>query len=86
MYSVFFTSKAEKNLEKIAKKDAKKTVQKISKLSYPFPTGLDIKPITGISNFYRLRSGRIRALFEMDKTKNEIWIRKVGYRGGIYKF
>ncbi|OGM14154.1 hypothetical protein A3D84_03595 [Candidatus Woesebacteria bacterium RIFCSPHIGHO2_02_FULL_42_20] len=86
MYSVFFTSKAEKDLEKIAKKDVKNTLQKVSKLTYPFPNNLDIKPISGVNSFFRLRSGRIRALFEADKTKNEIWIRKVGYRGGIYKF
>ena len=86
MYSVLFTSNTEKDLEKIAKKDAKKTVQKISKLNYPFPTSLDIKPITGVTNFYRLRSGRTRVIFEIDKTKKEIWIRKIGYRGGVYKF
>jgi len=86
MYEVYFTKKSDKDLSKLTSKDTKRILQKISKLTFPFPKNLDIKPIVGVKGFYRLRSGKLRVIFEADKEKKEIWIRKVGYRGGIYQF
>ncbi len=86
MYEVLFTKKAEKQLSKLASKDIKLTLQKISKLTFPFPKGINIDDITGVPNFYRLRTGKVRVLFEVDRSKKEIWIRKVGYRSGFYRF
>ncbi|MCK9272882.1 plasmid stabilization protein [Candidatus Gracilibacteria bacterium] len=47
-------------------------------------TGLDIKPLSGKENYFRCRIGNIRIIY----TKNingEIEIKKIGYRGDIYK-
>lgn len=85
-YKIFFTKKAEKDLNKLAKIDAKSTVEKIAKITLPFPPELDIKKIPAVPRFYRLRIRKIRAIFELDKDKKEIWIRKIKYRGGVYRF
>jgi len=85
MYKIFITSKAKKQLVRLAKKDAKKTVQIILKITYPFSRNLDIKKIVGQNKFYRLRFGRVRVIFEIDKKKKEIWIRKIDYRSGAYR-
>lgn len=85
MYEVYFTKKSEKELNKIAEHDRVNLLNKISELAFPFPKSFDIAKISGVQNFYRLRSGKTRTIFEVDQTKKEIWIRKVGYRGQIYK-
>jgi len=84
MYEILFTKKAEKNLKKLAHSDRIKIIDKIEKLDFPFPRNLNIESIVKVKGFYRLRLGKLRAIFEIDRKKKKIWIRKVGYRGGIY--
>lgn len=81
-----FSKKAEKELTHLASLDAKRILAKISLLNFPLPSQLDIKPIKGAKDFYRLRVGKTRAIFEIDLEKKEVWIRKIGYRGGVYRF
>lgn len=85
MYEVHFTNKSRKEIKKIAEFDKKNLLKRISSLDFPFPANLDISKMTEIEGFYRLRSGNIRTLFEVDQKKKEIWIRKIKYRGQIYK-
>lgn len=85
MYKVLFTRKSERELDRLAKRDAKNLLKKLSKLTYPLPSNLNIRKITRVKGFYRLRIGNIRVLFEVDFKRKEIWIRKVGYRGGFYR-
>jgi len=84
MYKIFFTKRAEKDLGKIAGSDKRRILNKVSVLNFPLPSGLDISSLTGVESFYRLRVGRVRVIFEIDKGKKEIWIRHLGYRGSIY--
>jgi len=86
MYKIYATNKAERGLKRLSKKDAKKVSQEILKLKNPFRKDLNIKKITGYKGFFRLRTKRVRVLFEVDKKKKEIWIRKIGYRPGFYRF
>ena len=83
-YHIFLTKKAEKNLTQLASHDAKHIIRRLEQLSIPFPHTLDIKKMSGTPGFYRLRSGRIRALFEVLEKPKEIWVRKIDYRGNIY--
>jgi len=86
VYKIFFTSKSEKELYRLASTDIKRILEILPKLtSIPFTQNLDIKKLTNIEGFYRLGLGKLRILFEIDKKKSEIWIRKVGYRGGVYR-
>lgn len=83
-YAIFFTKKSEKDLTHLAAHDAKTIVRRLEQLDIPFPMNLDIKKMSGVPGFYRLRSGSVRALFEVLEKQKEIWIRKIDYRGNIY--
>jgi len=83
MAKVFFTKDAEKELSKFTKNDRVKVIDKVSSLDIPPPTVLDVRSIAGVDGYYRLRVGKIRIIFEREK--DVIWIRKVGYRGDVYK-
>ena len=83
-YSIFFTKKSEKNLTHLATDDARHIIRRLERLDVPFPDNLDIKKMSGTPGFYRLRSGSVRALFEIFEKQKEIWVRKIDYRGNIY--
>lgn len=83
-YHIFFTKKSEKNLTHLASFDAKNIIARLQQLDIPFPNNLDIKKMFGASGFYRLRSGSVRAIFEVLEKQKEIWVRKIDYRGNIY--
>lgn len=84
IFKIFLTNKSEKNLTQLASYDAKNIIRRLQQLDVPFPINLDIKKISGIPGFYRLRSGNVRAIFEILEKKKEIWVRKIDYRGNIY--
>lgn len=83
-YKVFFTKKSEKDLTHLAAYDAKHIIRRLQQLDVPFPNHLDIKKMSGSPGFYRLRSGSVRAIFEILENQKEIWVRKIDYRGNIY--
>jgi len=85
VYRVYFTSRSEKELSKLSPIDIKKVLPKFSQLISPFKSSLDIKKLTNQADFYRLRVGKVRIIFEIDEVKKEVWVRKIGYRGGIYR-
>lgn len=83
-FKIFLTKKSEKNLTQLASYDAKNIIQRLQKLEIPFPKNLDIKKMSGVPGFYRLRSGSVRAIFEVLEKEKEIWVRKIDYRGHVY--
>lgn len=85
MYKVFFTKKADKQISKIAKTDAKRILEKVSKLNYPFPTNFDITKIASKKDYFRLRVGDTRTILKIVDDKKQIIVRKIDYRGGVYK-
>lgn len=84
MSSIYFTKRAAKDIKKLASRDRQKILAHIEELKIPLPKKLDIKAMVGFDQYYRLRSGQIRVIFEVDPVKDEIWIRLVGYRGNVY--
>lgn len=83
-FEIFFTKKSEKDLTHLASSDAKHIVRRLLQLDVSFPVSLDIKKMSGVPGFYRLRSGSVRALFEVLEKQKEIWVRKIDYRGNVY--
>ncbi|MBM3282984.1 hypothetical protein FJY90_01895 [Candidatus Gottesmanbacteria bacterium] len=69
----------------MANTDIPKIISRLPLLNSPFSTNLDIKKIVESTNFYRLRIGKVRIIFEILNKEKEVWIRKIGYRGGIYR-
>lgn len=81
--NIVFTKKAEKELSKLSRTEVRRVLEKIKLLDFPLPDFLDIKQMKGVEGFYRLRTGKIRVIFEI--YNNEIWIRKIGYRKDVYR-
>lgn len=86
MFKIFFATRSQKDLQKITKTDAKRILEKISYLSYPFPKNMQIVKLTGTERSYRLRIGTIRIIFEVDTKNKQIIITKIGYRRDVYRF
>lgn len=84
MYKILLTKKSLKELDKLASVDIKRILLVLKSFSYPFSSKYDIKKMAGGIDFYRLRIGNIRILFELDHKQKEIWVRKIAYRGSIY--
>ena len=85
VFKVFLTKKSERELDKLGRSDARQVLKRFLIITFPFPKNYDIDKFSGLENSYRLRVGRVRVIMEVDRKRCEIWIRKVGYRGGIYK-
>ena len=70
-YKIFLTQKSEKNLTHLASHDAKNIIRRLLQLDVPFSNTLDIKKMSGSPGFYRLRSGSVRAIFEVLEKQKE---------------
>jgi mRNA interferase RelE/StbE len=85
VYKVIISKKTDKQLQKLSKVDIKRIIEKLRKLDYPFPPNFDIDKMTNEDNYFRLRVGTTRIVFEIDHAKREIWARRIQYRGQVYK-
>ncbi|MEK9178842.1 MAG: type II toxin-antitoxin system RelE/ParE family toxin [Patescibacteria group bacterium] len=85
MSEIRFYRKVQKELKSLSKQDARRVVQEIARLKFPLPKFLDINKLVNTSNFYRLRVGKTRAIFEVLEQGAVIMIRKIGYRGNVYR-
>ncbi len=90
---VKFSRSAVRFLDKITEKDKERIRQKIKALVLsieeqgiiPFRE-MDIKKLSGEwSEFFRMRIGRIRAIFRIDREKDEILVYEIDFRGDVYK-
>jgi mRNA interferase RelE/StbE len=80
-YSVEFSKKATKHYAQLPE-DYKSLVDlALSKLSEGLP--VDIKPIIGEKDIYRIRVGKYRILFTI--IDNVVLISRIGPRGDVYK-
>lgn len=85
MYKLLFHPQAIKKLKRLHPNDQKRILRKIDRLSQnPRTKALDIKKLVNTQNSFRLRSGDIRAIFEVDKKTETIHIWDIDYRGSIY--
>lgn len=86
MYKVILTKKAEKDLDKLSEKNAKRILQKIDKFSKNLIIdNKTVKKLSFVKDGYRLRAGDIRALFVLDHKRKEIIVYRVGKRDSVYK-
>jgi mRNA-degrading endonuclease RelE of RelBE toxin-antitoxin system len=84
-YRIFFHSKADKFLDNLDGKTKRRLLESILYLeNFPeFDTNLDIVKIEGQKDFYRLRIGRIRTMFAVDKTAKTIIVLKISQREAV---
>lgn len=74
---------AEKELDRIEDKTALKISNKLFLLQNN-PHGLDSKKLEG-GKGYRIRIGKYRVIYLIDKAKNQILIIKVAHRKDVYR-
>lgn len=87
MFDIVYHKRAIKQLIKLPKGEREKIAKKIEQLkNNPFDFNkLNIKRLAGTKNSWRVRAGNLRAIYNVIKDKNIIYIRYLGYRGSIYK-
>lgn len=73
----------EKNVEKFIRKQSKEMQKRILIAINKLPEG-DVKKLKGFGNYYRLRVGDIRVIFQKDGDRLKILVIDIGNRGQIY--
>lgn len=82
---ILYHPRSIKFLQKIPKKEAKKVIGAIGKLtSSSHISNLDIKKLINTKRSYRIRIGNIRVVFEIDEKQKVIYIHEIDFRGNIY--
>lgn len=85
MYQLLFHPEALKKLKRLHPNDRKRIITKLDLLlQNPRSETLSIRKLANTKNSFRIRSGDLRAIFEIDKEKKIIYIWDVDYRGSIY--
>ena len=82
-YDIRMSTKAERNLRKIQKSDAKKIADEIDKLAED-PRPRWTKKLHSLPGL-RIDIGDFRIIYTVDDTNKKIWILNVGYRKDIYR-
>ena len=90
--TIKFSKNAIKFLEKLIERDKEKIRLKIKLLATSIEEGIlpfrkmDIKKLEGNwKGFMRLRIGKLRVIFRIDKDTDEIYIYEIDFRGDVYK-
>ena len=83
-WQIEFSKQAYKYYKALAKGYQKKINKILSLLMNK--EKIDIKPVEGEKDIYRLRVGKYRMLIKVYKEKQTILVVKIGPRGDIYKF
>ncbi len=81
--SNLYTIEILKNVEKFIRKQNKDTQKRIISAIYSLPNG-DVKKLKGFDNYYRMRIGDIRIIFEKEDRNLKIVVIDIGNRGQIY--
>lgn len=84
MYEVVFTKKAGKfviSLQKGYKEKLKDVIERLREKPFSYP----YKKIRGGTNLYRMRLGKYRILYGVDKIERKVIILKIEEREKIYK-
>jgi mRNA interferase RelE/StbE len=80
-FAVFLHPKAAKELERLEETLRKRITERLRELKgNPESIGKALKP----SDFWSLRIGDYRAIFEVDRTKKQVIVLFIGHRKKIY--
>ena len=80
-----YTKQAIKYLRKCQPNQAKRITAKIELIAAGQVEGLNIVPLKGVEDAYRLRVGDYQAIYEIIDDELVLVVVKVGSRGDIYK-
>ena len=82
-YRIYLTKKAQKIIKNLSKSDRENILSKIKKL-ISSNHSLDIRKLKGYENFFRIRIGSYRVVYEPLHKKIVVEIIFVGHRKDIY--
>lgn len=82
-YDLQVRPSVKKDVEKIPKKDLKKILARIESLRDE-PRSVASVKLSGLE-YYRLRQGDYRIVYEIDDLHSIVTIAKVGHRGDVYR-
>ena len=84
MYSVIIEKPALKSLAAIPDKDAKKIIKAIDELAKNTrPNG--VKKLKGRDDFYRIKVGNYRVIYEINDEELVIVVVEIGHRKEVYR-
>ena len=86
-YQIVVSRRVYKFLDKLDGKLRQRIIEEVSSLEkFPFfIKALDIAKLKGRKGYYRLRTGRIRTIFKVDKEAKKSFVLKIAYRKVVYK-
>lgn len=86
MYTIFFHQEARKHLKKFTQEYRNRIGKALEKLSSdPYKNNLNIKKLEiNNDNYYRIRLGEIRIIYELDPKEKIVIVRDIDYRGNVY--
>ena len=79
-YSVLFRPKAAKSLRKLQRSIGARILESLNELERSPEIGEQLKP----SQFWKIRVGDYRVIYEIDRASNRVIILFVGHRKNIY--
>ena len=83
-YKVFIEGRAEKDLSKVPKKITRRVVRIIIKFKKnPRPAG--VRKISGSANYYRVRVGDWRIVYEINDKSRQVYVFRIRHRKEAYK-
>ena len=86
MYSLSVSKDVKKFIASRDSKTRRKIINALEDLSKdPSENTLDIKPMQGMTNHFRLRIGKYRFLYEIKNDSILIYVYHAGSRGDVYK-
>ncbi|MHA1713215.1 MAG: type II toxin-antitoxin system RelE family toxin [Candidatus Ranarchaeia archaeon] len=86
-YRVLIAKRTDNILAELKDATRKKIIGVLSDLAnFPFLVGThDMAKLKGRTGYYRIRVGKIRIIFKVDKPRRTIVIENIGHRKGVYK-
>ena len=83
-YDIEFTNSALKEFEKIDSRAKIRISKKLEELSVD-PFASDLKKLSGLVDFYRVRTGDFRLIFYIEKAENIVVVTRIRHRKDVYK-
>jgi mRNA interferase RelE/StbE len=86
-YRVILSKRAFKFLDSLDEKTRQRVIADLDGLeNYSFyDKSLDLCKLKGQKDYYRLRTGKIRIIFMLNKNAQAILVRKIAYREAAYE-
>lgn len=87
-YSVFLHKKALKQLEELQQDETKSEIKNAIESLIDYPLSLrqmDVQKLEGFERAFRIRVGRFRVFFSVDKASRSVYVTKIEKRESAYE-